>query len=57
MTFCVIVNYINTESLKTPFQTTKFRLFQIESICKRQNKSTCRSNLKTEILLGMGRKH
>ena len=57
MTFCVIVNYINTESLKLLSKRQKFRLFQIESICKRQNKSTCRSNLKTEILLGMGRKH
>ena len=30
-----------------------FRLVQIESICRRQNKC----NLKTEILFGMGRKH
>ena len=42
--------------LELHFNPTKrqvFRLVQIESICRQQNKC----NLKTEILFGMGKKH
>ena len=39
--------------LLTLYQTSNFRLVQIESICRRQNKC----NLKTEILFVKGRKH